>query len=475
MSAEPRSEATSTVDGGAGAQRSWSDVVNPATGAVFARVAECSADDLDRAMRAAKRAQPAWAADAHGRREALSSYADALAVHEAELIATLVAEQGKPRHEATGEVRGGIGALREHASLALPTTVVQDDPVLHSEVIRRPHGVVAAIVPWNFPLSIALVKIGAALSGGNTVVLKPAPGTPVTTLVAGEIGRGVLPAGVLNIVAGADDLGAAMVRHPAPRSISFTGSVATGKAIARAAADDLKRITLELGGNDAAIVLADCDPAEVGPRIAAIAFRNCGQICATIKRVYVHESRHDEVLAAITESVAALAVGDGSHDGIEVGPIQNRSQRARIEELVDEARAGGATVTTGGHRGDGPGFTYRPAVLAGVADGQRIVDEEQFGPALPLMSFRTDDEAVRRANDTTYGLGASVWGRDPERLRAVALRLEAGVVSVNTHDIQVPGAPFGGRKWSGIGVEGGLHGILGLTDPQVMNTLRGGP
>jgi len=362
--------------------------------------------------------------------------------------------------------------LKYFADLEFGREVIQDDERAFAEVVRRPIGVVAAITPWNFPITLASWKIGPALLAGNTMVLKPSPFTPRSTLLMGEILAEVLPPGVLNVVSGGDELGRWMTSHPTPRKISFTGSVATGKHIAASAAPDLKRVTLELGGNDAAIVLDDADPAAITEKIFRGAFDNTGQVCSAIKRLYVPESLHDDVVDALAARVGAVRVGDGMDPASELGPVQNRPQFERVSGLVAEALAGGAKAATGGGPIDGPGYFFQPTVLTGAAEGTRIVDEEQFGPALPVISYRDVDEVVARANATMYGLSGSVWSADVDRAGAVAERLDCGTVWVNAHVALGPHQPFGGFKWSGVGVENGPWGLAGFTETQVQYRAR---
>jgi acyl-CoA reductase-like NAD-dependent aldehyde dehydrogenase len=355
----------------------------------------------------------------------------------------------------------------------MPREVIQDDDAAYAEVVRRPMGVVAAITPWNFPIVLASWKIGPALLAGNTMVLKPSPFTPRSTLLMGEILNEVLPPGVLNVVSGGDELGQWMTAHPTPRKVSFTGSVATGKHVNASAAPDLKRVTLELGGNDPAILLDDVDPGEIAEKLYAGAFDNCGQVCSAIKRVYVPEALHDDVVDALSARVAAAKVGDGMDPDSDLGPVQNLPQYERVSELVAEALDGGASAATGGAPIDGPGYFFQPTVLTGAAEGTRIVDEEQFGPALPVIPYRDIDDVVDRANATTYGLSGSVWSADVERAGAVAERLECGTAWVNAHVALGPHQPFGGFKWSGLGVENGPWGLAGFTELQVQYRAKG--
>jgi acyl-CoA reductase-like NAD-dependent aldehyde dehydrogenase len=444
-------------------------VVNPATGEVHADAPECTREQLDEAFDAAAKAQIGWRADEAARREALASAANVLFTAGDVLGPMLTAEQGKPLAQASAEAIGAGVWFKYYAELELPREVIQDDASAFAEVVRKPMGVVAAITPWNFPLILASWKIAPALLAGNTMVLKPSPFTPRSTLKMVELLNEVLPAGVLNAVSGGDELGRWMTSHPTPRKISFTGSVATGKHVAAAAAPDLKRVTLELGGNDAAIVLDDADPAKVAAGLATHAFANCGQICSAVKRIYVPEALHDDVVDVLTEKAAAIKVGDGMDPTSEMGPINNRPQFERVKDLVAEALAQGGSATTGGGPVDGPGYFFQPTVLTGVSEGTRIVDEEQFGPAIPVIAYRDLDDAVARANATSFGLSGSVWSSDPDRAAGVADQLECGTAWVNTHLAMAPHQPFGGFKWSGVGVENGPWGLAAFTEVQVQH------
>ena len=458
-----------TIDGQAVPAEQTFGVINPATGEVFAQAPECSREQLDAAMESAHKAQLSWKTDAAARTEALLAAADAVDAAAGELGPLLTAEQGKPVAQAITETKGVALWLRHFARLDLPREVIQDDERVFAEVVRRPVGVVAAITPWNFPLSMAAWKFAPALRAGNTVVVKPSPYTPLATLRLGEVLRDVLPPGVLNIVSGSDELGGWMTAHPLVRKISFTGSVATGKKVAAAAAPDLKRVTLELGGNDPAIVLDDVDTEEVAAKLFWSAFRNSGQVCIAVKRVYVPERLHDDLVDALAAKARAAKVDDGMAEGTDLGPINNKPQFERVSELVSDALSNGATAVAGGGPLDRPGYFFAPTVLTGVSDGTRIVDEEQFGPALPVIPYRDVDDALARANATTFGLGGSVWSADPDRAADVAERLETGTAWVNTHAALAPHQPFGGAKWSGIGVENGSWGLLGYTEIQVVH------
>ena len=462
-----------TIDGSAVASTSAFDVVNPATGKVFATAPSCTRTQLDDAMSSAARAFGEWRRDVGRRRQALSACAKALEARAQALAEILTREQGKPLARAIEEIHGAAAWFSYTASLEIPVELLQDTEQARIEVHRRPLGVVAAITPWNYPLLLAVWKIAPALLAGNTIVVKPSPFTPLTTLKLGELLRDVLPAGVLNVVSGGDELGAWMTSHPAVRKISFTGSVETGKRVAAAAAPDLKRVTLELGGNDAAIVLPDLEPEAVAKDLFWGAFANSGQVCSAIKRLFVPEDRADAFVAALGDLARSVRMGDGTDPDVELGPLNNRPQLDRVAELVEDARSSGARIVAGGSRRGSDGYFYEPTIVVGAAEGARLVDEEQFGPALPILTYRDVDEAVGRANATRFGLSGSVWSADPERGAEVASRLECGTAWVNQHLAILPFTPFGGFKWSGIGVENGPWGLLGFTEIQTLHVKKG--
>ena len=461
-----------TIGGEAVATTGSFDVVDPATGASFATAPECTEAQLDEAMRSAESAYTTWRRDEDARRELLLAGAEAVLAATDSIAPLLTREQGKPLADAQMEVRAVALWLRHFAGLQVDDEILQDDEKAQIRVTRRPLGVVAAITPWNFPLSLAAWKIAPALRAGNTMVLKPSPYTPLATLRMGEVLGEVLPAGVLNVVSGSDPLGALMTSHQVPRKISFTGSVNTGKHVAAAAAPDLKRITLELGGNDPAILLDDVDVEAVAERLFWSAFRNNGQVCSAVKRVYAPESRYDEVVEALAAVAGSGRVGPGSEPGSPLGPLNNAPQRDRVAELVEDAVSRGGQAVTGGAAVDGPGFFYQPTILSGVEDGMAVVDEEQFGPVLPVLPYRSVDDALARANGTHFGLSGSVWGTDADRAAAVAEELDCGTAWVNTHLALRPDQPFGGAKWSGIGVENGHWGLQSFTEVRVLHRSR---
>ena len=466
------SDFTMTIDGNSIAGDTSFGVINPASGQVFAQAPECSRAQLDAAMNAASRAYSSWRRDLPTRRAALLACGEAVKARMSELAPILTQEQGKPLAKAMEELIGTAVWFQYTASLDIPVEVVQDDANARIEIRRRPLGVVGAITPWNFPVLLAAWKIAPALLAGNTIVLKPSPFTPLSTLKLGEILRDALPAGVLNVVSGNDALGGWITGHPAVRKISFTGSVATGKKVAAAAAPDLKRVTLELGGNDAAIVLDDVDPAKVADKLFWGAFSNSGQICSAIKRLYVPEKLEKPIVDALASIAKSVKVGDGMQAGVELGPLNNKMQFDRVNELIADAeKAGGRCVTGGAAQTDG-GYFIQPTLVTGLKEGARLVDEEQFGPALPIVTYKNVDDAIERANATMYGLSGSVWSANVERATEVAGQLETGSAWVNQHLAILPNTPVGGAKWSGIGVENGTWGLLGFTELQTVNIAK---
>jgi acyl-CoA reductase-like NAD-dependent aldehyde dehydrogenase len=466
------SEFTMTIDGQAVTSPGTLKVINPATGEVFAEVPDCTREQLDVAMESAQRAFRTWKDDYEKRRAVMYACADALEANAEELGRLATMEQGMPLAAGVAGVLGSARNFRYYADLDIPRITAQDDDAALIEVVRRPIGVIAAIKPWNVPIGMAVNTIAPAFRAGCTVVLKPSPYTPVVTVAMGEVLREIVPAGVLNIVSGGNELGQWMTEHPVPRGVSFTGSIATGKKVNVTAAADLKRVLLELGGNDAAIVLPDADPADVAEKLFWPAFRNSGQICMAVKRVFVPEELQPRVVEALAAKARSVKVGNGLDEGTELGPINNEPQFERVKGLVAEAIAGGAVAAAGGHPIDGAGYFFEPTILTNLAEGTRIVDEEQFGPALPVLTYRTVPEAIERANATNYGLGASVWSSDPLAAAEVAEKLEAGTVWINTHMQLSHDAPFTGMKHSGLGSEMGLYSIYAYTDPQTVYRTR---
>lgn len=448
------------------------NVVNPATEEVLAACPRASMSQLNQAVAAAKAAFPAWSATSMAdRKKALLAIADIIEKNATELARLLTQEQGKPLADATGEVYGTAAFFRYFTALDLPIKVIEDSPGKRVEAHRKPLGVIGAIVPWNFPMILMAFKVPPALLAGNTIVLKPAPTTPLTSLRLGELIKDVLPAGVLNIITDANDLGGALTAHPDVRKISFTGSTATGSKVMAGAAAMLKRITLELGGNDAGIVLDDVNPKEMAPQLFQSAFQNNGQVCIAMKRLYVHESIYDEMCSELAKLADAAIVGDGLKQGTQLGPLQNKMQFDKVKEIIEDARKTG-NIIAGGLAPEQAGYFIRPTIVRDISDGTRLVDEEQFGPVLPVIKYSDPQDAVARANASPYGLGGSVWSSNPERAYALANQMDSGTVWVNQHADLAPNIPFGGAKQSGLGTELGEEGLAEFTQLKIISIAR---
>jgi acyl-CoA reductase-like NAD-dependent aldehyde dehydrogenase len=445
------------------------DVINPATGAAFAQCPAGSLAQLDDAVAAAHAAFKAWRHVSHAQRcERLLAIAENIEQGADALARLIVQEQGKPLELAFSEVMGAAAWTRYAAEQHIEVELVEETPTQRIELHRKPLGVVASITPWNWPFMIAVWHIMPALRAGNCVISKPSSLTPLSTLRLVEIIARHVPNGVINCVTGEQGFGSAITAHPGIQKIVFTGSTATGQSVMRGAATNLKRLTLELGGNDAAIVLPGTSVEEVAEEIFQAAFLNMGQTCAALKRLYIHESQYEAFADALTLIARRQVVGDGLEPGVNFGPVQNLDQLQLVEALVADARDQGARVLCGGARLDRPGFFYPPTLVADVTDGQRLVDEEQFGPVLPLIAYSDVEDVLRRANAGDMGLGGSVWGPDVEQAQALACRLESGVAWVNCHARIQPNTPFGGSKMSGFGVEFGLEGLLEFTGQQLL-------
>lgn len=447
------------------------EVRNPATGQVVGLSPLATPSDLDAAVAAARAAFPSWAARSSAdRAELCGRVAETIDAHAEELAHLLTLEQGKPLNGLGSrfEIGGAVAWTRHTASLDLPVEVVQDGPDGRVELHRKPIGVVGAITPWNWPVMIACWHIIPAIRTGNTVVLKPSPNTPLSTIRLVELINEVLPAGVVNVITDNNDLGAALTSHPDVAKITFTGSTATGRRVMASAADTLKRLTLELGGNDAGIVLPDADPKAIAEGLFWGAFINSGQTCAALKRLYVHDSIYDAVCEALAAYASAIKIGDGLAEDAVLGPLQNAAQFGIVSDFVADAIARGGRVLTGGAPSGGPGYFYPITLVADLDHGAKLVDFEQFGPALPIIRYHDIEEAITKANDNPSGLGGSVWSGDIATAKQVAARLECGSVWINKHGAIQPNAPFGGVKQSGIGVEFGVDGLKEFTTIQTV-------
>lgn len=463
------SDFTMTIGGAAHRGEAFIDVLNPATEAVIAAAPDCSREELDAAVEAAGKAFPAWSAMPFDERRALLlRLADALLEQVEPMARLLTSEQGKPIADAINEVGGAAMYLKGICALDLPVTITEpeDGQGRVVETHHCPIGVVGGIAPWNFPVLLGMFKLAPALLAGNTLVLKPSPFTPLATLKLGELARDILPPGVLNVVSGGDALGPWMTSHPGFGKISFTGSTQTGRRVMESASASLKRVTLELGGNDAAIVLPDVDVDAVAEQLFWSAFRNSGQVCIATKRMYVHSKIYDRLKDALVAYAATVKIGDGAEADTRLGPVNNRPQYERVLDLVADAKSQGYRLAAGSEPERGPGFFIPVTIVDNPPEESRIVQEEQFGPVLPLLKFDEIDEAVARANASPYGLGGSVWSGSEEGALEVARRLDTGNIWINGLQYLTPLASFGGQKQSGIGVEGGVGGLLEYTVPR---------
>jgi len=473
---------TMTIDGTSITTTDRIEVINPATETVIGHAPNCTEELLDTAVASAAKSFVSWSKVPFPKRqEYLIKMADSLSENIIPLSQLLTSEQGKTLSDAAMEIGGAAYWLRETAKLTLPETINDHSPEHRSVTKHVPLGVIGAIAPWNYPIGLATFKLSSALLAGNTVVLKPSPFTPLTTLKMGELFQQVLPAGVLNVVSGSDNLGAWMTSHPGFDKISFTGSTQTGRKAMAGAAATLKHLTLELGGNDAAIILPDVDVAVVAKAIFWASFGNSGQICLAAKRIYIHKDVYEQMKSTLVAYAETINIGDGTDPASQLGPIQNRPQYDRIIDLIKDSKTNGHHFLTGGLPMQQTGFFIPLTIIDNPPHDSRIVQEEQFGPILPLIRFESVEEAIALANATDYGLGATVWTADVEAGYAIADQLEAGTVWVNEALGLSPSVTFAGHKQSGLGSESGLGGLLEYTVPKTIavrqnaNTWEGVP
>ncbi|UFW85062.1 aldehyde dehydrogenase family protein [Bradyrhizobium barranii] len=448
------------------------DVIDPSTEEVLAEAPRADRAQLNEAIAAAKAAFASWSDKPLRERGALLvRLADALEVRQDEFARLLTLEQGKPLSEANWEISFTIRIIRHHATLDLPNKILKEDST--QKIVRQytPLGVVAAIVPWNFPMLLLAIKVAPALLAGNTLIAKPAPTTPLTTLRFGEIVSEFLPAGVFNVIVDRNDLGDVLTSHADIAKVAFTGSTATGKKVMCSVAGTLKRLILELGGNDAAIVLDDVDPVEVAPKLFVAAMMNAGQICLGAKRLYVHESQYDQICEELARLARETIVDDGLKPGTQMGPLQNKAQFEKVKGYIDDARRNGKIVA-GGEVLDRRGYFIQPTIVRDISDDARLVTEEQFGPIVPVLRYSDINDAVARANNSEYGLGGTVWAKDLDRAFEVAAKIDTGIVWINKFlDVSLD-VSFGAAKQSGIGTEFGQEGLEAFTQAKIINMAK---
>lgn len=462
-----------TIGGKSVAAESYREIRNPAnTEEIVGQAPVATGGHLDQAIAAARQAFNSWrhSSDAD-RAGACEKIAKVVTDHAEELAVLLTREQGKPLNGLGSkfELGGCAGWSAYTAGLSLPEKVLESSEAKRIVMQRKPLGVVGSITPWNWPLMIAIWHIVPGIRTGNTVVIKPSPFTPLSTLRMVELMNSVLPAGLVNVISGGDEMGAALTGHAGIDKIVFTGSIATGKKVMASAAQGVTPVTLELGGNDPGIILPGTDPSRFVEGLFFGSMINSGQTCGALKRLYVHEGDFDATCDALVEFSKNIPMGDGMDEASLLGPLQNERQFKRVVELVEDAKSNGGTAITGGDPPGGPNYFYPVTFVTGVEDGCRLVDEEQFGPVLPIIKYANVEDAIRRANDTYFGLDASVWGSDRDETARVAAQLEAGTVYENQHADIAPHVPFGGIKCSGLGVEFGEEGLAAYTSIKIIN------
>ncbi len=467
---EIRTDFSLLINGELVSSDAWLDVINPATEQVFARCPAAGDVQLDAAISAAQSAFAAWSRLTYDERATdVRRYTAVLAEHHDELAELLVREQGKPIAQARAELNSCLKQADNTVGLQIPVELLVDSDTHRIELHYRPLGVVGIITPWNAPAALALGSLSSAVYTGNTVVIKPSPYTPLTTLKMGELAREIFPPGVVNVLTGGDELGRRLCEHPGVQKISFTGSVATGKRVLASSAATLKRVTLELGGNDPAIVLDDADPKAIAKKMFFACFVNSGQVCMAIKRIYAHEDVYDELCEVLAEEARNAPYGDGLDPDNKLGPLQNKMQFDKVVELFEATKRSGARILVGGNVPDRPGYFLPPTYVTDIDDDSRLVTEEQFGPIVPILKFSELEDAIRRANDTRFGLSGSVWTTDSERGKAVAKQLEVGTAWVNQHRAISAYVPFGGAKESGLGRQHSTLGLKSYMEPQVIS------
>jgi acyl-CoA reductase-like NAD-dependent aldehyde dehydrogenase len=445
-------------------------VLNPATEQSLVEIKSSSVEQVNQAIEAAKTAFKTWQHTSDENINAsFAKIAQDIRAEAAEIAELITLEQGKPLGLAQFEVEAGASWIEYISSLEIPVETVPDPSGKIIKVYNRPLGVIASITPWNWPFMIAIWHLFPALKTKNTIVNKPSEYTPLSTIKLVEIINRHLPKGVCSIVLGKGDVGQALSEHPSIDKVTFTGSTRTGQSILSHSVNTLKSVVLELGGNDVGIVLDDVDVDQVAEKIFGSAFLNMGQTCAALKRLYVHENVYDALAAKLTDIANAQVVGDGMKPETTFGPVQNRMQYNKVKALIEDAVQQGGKIITAQKDVAENGYFITPTLVTNVQEGVALVDEEQFGPALPMIKFSDVEDVIARANNTTFGLGGSVWSKDIVKAEQIASRLETGTVWINSHSDLSPAAEFGGWKMSGLGYSFGLSGLLLFTHKQAVH------
>ncbi|KAF4631036.1 hypothetical protein G7Y89_g7095 [Cudoniella acicularis] len=458
----------------AGVPRGSPDIhhgINPSDGKPLWDVPIASANDLDDAVKAAQKAFKTWSKTTWAERQAiLIKISEEYGKYGEEMGNIVRLEGGKPTPFANGEAVNSAQGLKYYAPFE--EEVIEEDADIRLTMRHVPKGVIGAILPWNFPLAIAMNKVGPALLTGNCIIVKPSPFTPYSILKFAEIAQQFLPPGVLQALNGDNTMGPMMCEHPDIQVITFTGSSATGKKVMATAAKTLKDVTLELGGNSASVICPDVDVEKIASQVALGAFFNSGQLCVAAKRLYVHKDVYPEFLKALTEVVKNWKTGPTSED-VMLGPVQNEMQHRIVKEFFEDCASNNYDFALPGKVGDGAdGFVIQPAIIDNPPDSARIVREEQFGPIVPVMIWETEEDLISRVNNTQTGLGGSVWSADLERARRIGTQIEAGTIWINSFEKPLPQAYFSGFKESGIGGEGGRHGLYHYVNTQVIHQYK---
>ncbi|KAL2068532.1 hypothetical protein VTL71DRAFT_14869 [Oculimacula yallundae] len=465
---------SNVIDGKLKSTSTTTHAINPATKQPNWEVPLSTSAEVDDAVAAARLAFKSWSKTTVAERKAaLKNWAAEITKYTADFANLLVIEQGKPYQQgAMFEIDVTLKKITWTAILDLPEEVVEDGEGRQTIIRYTPLGVAVGIVAWNFPLFLAISKISPAVLTGNTVIIKPSPFTPYTAIKAVELAQKFFPPGVIQVLTGDETLGPMLTNHPGVNKITFTGSTATGKKIMESASKTLKRVTLELGGNDPAIICKSVDIATVAPTIATLAFVNSGQVCLALKRIYIHSSIYSAFKDAMVAHTKTFKVGEGFEEGVFLGPVQNKMQYDIVQGLFDDVEKHGMNVAVGGKTPDSKGYFINPTIIDNPDESSRIVVEEPFGPILPIMQWTDEEEVIDRANNTKMGLGASVWSKDLDEAARIAKQLEAGSVWVNSHLEMGPANTFAGHKESGMGAENGVEGLKAFCNIQMLNSTK---